>query len=319
MKRSLIALVLLASTAHAGDKDKADALFKHGKKLMEEKKYSDACEAFEQSMKLDPGIGTELNIARCYEEWGKLGRAYHSYKTAEKMAKDANDSRAGKIDELIEAIDSQVPRLTIHVTKDADTSSVTVDGNPVDNFSDAIVLDPGPHKIEYTNAAGAKKSKVVPIERGGSSEITLDLPSKEAKVDHTPPPPPPPKHVAATPDPGKNYRLGAYALGGAGVAAIGVSTYLTLAAKSKYNDALKTHCGGMTNNCDDIGLKDTHDARHQANIGTVVFIAGAAAIGGGVALYLLQPHAKPEQAEEAMYIVPSVAPDAAGVVFGGNF
>jgi tetratricopeptide (TPR) repeat protein len=319
MKRSLLALALLASTAHAGDKDKADVLFKQGKKLMAEKKYSDACDAFEQSMKLDPGIGTELNIARCYEEWGKLGRAFHAYKTAEKMAKDAGDARVGKIDELIQNLDPQVPRLTIHVQKDADTSSVTIDGQPVESVADAIVLDPGPHKIEYTNAAGARKSKVVSVELGGSSEITLDLPAKETKVDHTPPPPPP-KHVAETHDPGKAYRLGAYALGGTGVVAIGVSTYLTLAAKSKYNDALKAHCGGMTNNCDSIGLSETHDARHQANIATVVFLAGAAAIGGGVALYLLQPHAKPaEKPDEAMYIVPSVAPDAAGLVVGGSF
>lgn len=65
MKRILLALVAITSTAHAGDKGKADALFKHGKKLMDEKKYADACEAFEQSMKLDPQIGTELNVGRC--------------------------------------------------------------------------------------------------------------------------------------------------------------------------------------------------------------------------------------------------------------
>lgn len=321
MKRVILCILAIASVAHAGDKDKADALFKHGKKLMEEKKYSDACEAFEQSMKLDPGIGTELNIARCYEEWGKLGRAWRSYKAAEKMAKDANDSRAGKIDELIQQIDPQVPRLTIHVPKDADTSSVTVDGAAPESLADAIVLDPGPHKVEYTNAAGAKKSKVVPIERGGSSEINLDLPVKQAANDHTPPPPPPPhKAVAESPDPGRGYRIGAYVLGGTGIAAIGVSTYLTITAKSKYNDALKAHCGGMTNGCDDIGLRDTHDARHQANIGTVVFIGGAAAIAGGVVLYLLQPHATPaEKADEALYVVPAVAPDSAGVVFGGRF
>ena len=62
----------------------------------------------------------------------------------------------------------------------------------------------------------------------------------------------------------------------AGIAAIGVSSYLTLSARSKYNDALAAHCGGMTNGCDDVGLKDTHDARHQANIATIVFSVGLA-------------------------------------------
>lgn len=322
MKRVLFALVAITSTAHAGDKGKADALFKHGKKLMDEKKYADACEAFEQSMKLDPQIGTELNVGRCFEEWGKLGRALHAYQTAEKMAKEANDERTPKIDELITQLDSQVPRLTIHVPDGADTSSVTIDRERVESFSEPILLDPGPHTIAYTTATGKKKSKVVPLERGGSSEINLDLPVKQAAGEHTtttttPPPPPPPHVVDETPDPGRGYRIGAYALGGAGLAAIGVSTYLTISAKSKYNDGLKDHCGGMTNGCDDIGLKATHDARSQANTATIVFIAGAAAIGGGVALYLLAP--KAEKPEQAMYIVPSVAPDAAGVVFGGRF
>jgi hypothetical protein len=320
MKRVLLALVAIASTAHAGDKDKADALFKHGKKLMDEKKYSDACEAFEKSMKLDPQIGTELNVGRCYEEWGKLGSAFHAYKTAEKMAKDAGDARAPKITELIGELDPQVPRLTIHIPEGADTSTVTIDGDKVTSFDQPIVLDPGPHTVAYATSKGKKKSKVVPIERGGSSEINLDLPVKPAHTDDTTTTATTPvttPHVDEPADPGHGYRLGAYALGGAGLAAIGVSTYLTIAAKSKYNDALKDHCGGMTNGCDDIGLKDTHDARHQANIGTIVFIAGAAAIGGGVLLYVLQPQA--EKAEQAMYVVPSVAPDAAGLVFGGRF
>ena len=323
MKRLTIALLAVSSLAFAGDKEKADTLFKQGKKLMAEKKYSDACDAFEQSMKLDPGIGTELNIARCYEEWGKLGHAYKAYKAALKMAKDASDSRADKIEGLLNQLDPSVPRLTVHAPKDADTSSLRIDGAPVDDISEPIVLDPGPHKVEYAAAAGGTKSKTIPIEKGGSYEANLvDLPAKTTeKVDHTPPPPPPPppRHVAETPDPGKGYRLAAYGLGGAGIAAIGVSTYMTLSAKSKYNDALKTHCGGMTNACDSTGLTQTHDARHEANIATIVFSVGLAAVGGGVALYLLQPHATKTEKDEALYLVPSVSPDGAGVVVGGGF
>src|SRR5690348_17806381 len=41
----------------------------------------------------------------------------------------------------------------------------------------------------------------------------------------------PPPHVSEAPDPGKNFRLAAYGLGGAGVVAIGISSYMTLSAK----------------------------------------------------------------------------------------
>ena len=62
MKKLALISLLIASTALAGNKDKADSLFKQGKKLAAEKKYGEACPAFEQSMKLDPAIGTQLNI-----------------------------------------------------------------------------------------------------------------------------------------------------------------------------------------------------------------------------------------------------------------
>src|SRR5258706_1429797 len=116
------------------DKDKADQLFKQGKKLMAEKKYADACQAFEDSFKLDPGIGGELNVAKCYEEWGKLGRAFKAYSQAAKMAKDANDPRAPKIEELVTGIDKEVPRLTIKVSKGGDPKYVyaALDGQAVD-------------------------------------------------------------------------------------------------------------------------------------------------------------------------------------------
>src|SRR5215475_13444461 len=114
MKHSITLAVLVALGGQAvKDKDKADSLFKQGKKLMAEKRYAEACAAFEQSFKLDPGIGGELNIAKCYEEWGKVGRAYSAYQHAEQMAKETSDPREPKIHELVAGLESQVPKLTI--------------------------------------------------------------------------------------------------------------------------------------------------------------------------------------------------------------
>ncbi|HEY5945200.1 MAG TPA: hypothetical protein VIV40_06905, partial [Kofleriaceae bacterium] len=108
---TLLSIIALTSTAHADNKDKADALFKQGKKQMSEKRYADACDSFEKSYKLDPGIGAQLNIAKCYEEWGKIGRAFVSYQAAEKMAIDAKDDREAKIHERVVALEPNVPHL----------------------------------------------------------------------------------------------------------------------------------------------------------------------------------------------------------------
>src|SRR5690349_3185301 len=97
--RVAILFVLLAATqvAHADNKSEADALFKKAKKLHADKKYAEACPMFEKSDALDSGIGAKLNVAKCYEDWGMLARAYRWYADAEKMARDAGDKRASKI------------------------------------------------------------------------------------------------------------------------------------------------------------------------------------------------------------------------------
>ena len=330
---TMFSLLAFASAAHADNKDKADALFKQGKKLMGEKRYADACEAFEKSYKLDPGIGGQLNIGKCYEEWGKIGRAFIAYEAAEKMAKDAKDPREAKIHELVVALEPNVPHLTIKVPKDAPPDfKVTVDNRPPDKLGEPFVIDPGPHLVEWSVKGSPKRSKVVPLERGGDSEVTLDIPKPTDKPQKivggsapsgttgsgdpsggtgagsgTPPPPPPP---------GRNMRIGGIAMGAAGGLAIGISSFMTLSARGKYNDALDMYCGGMKDNCDTTGLEVTRDARSTANKATVVFIVGVALVGGGAALYFLAPKGPAEQ--QTVYLTPSVSPDGVGIVFGGN-
>jgi hypothetical protein len=79
------------------------------------------------------------------------------------------------------------------------------------------------------------------------------------------------------------------------------------------------YCGGMANTCDATGLEITHDARSTANTATIVFIVGAAMVGGGAALYFLAPHGPAANSEEqSVYLTPSVSPHGVGVVFGGT-
>src|SRR5689334_1434029 len=117
--RLAIAMIVcaLGGVAHA---DRADVLFKKGKKLLAEKHYAEACAAFEDSDRLDPGIGAKLNVARCYQEWGRLATAWRWFGDAERMAQSAKDDRAPKIHALIEQLDPDVPRLTVKLPPGAD-------------------------------------------------------------------------------------------------------------------------------------------------------------------------------------------------------
>jgi tetratricopeptide (TPR) repeat protein len=323
---ALVGLVMLGGTAAADNRAKADALFREGKRLMADKRYADACAAFEESVKLDPGIGGELNIGKCFEDWGKLGRALRSYQRAEAMAKDSKDPRLERIQKLIAQLEPTVPHLTLKVPPGADLADVTInlDGAPLDKgeLGSPQLVDPGPHLVEW-KVQDRKRSRVIPIERGGASEVMLELPTRPVE------PGSPAGHdehpVATTPvgsrspaaDPGRTRRYYAYGLGGAGGVAVVVSGLVTWSAKRKYDDALAKDCGGMTTTCDPAGLTATHAARHEANVATFVFLVGAGAIGAGAYLYFTAPHAGKRAESNALYLAPAISADGAGLVLGG--
>jgi hypothetical protein len=308
MRAAIAASIALciAAPAHA---DRADQLFKKGKKLLAEKRYAEACTAFEDSDRLDPGIGAKLNVAKCYQEWGKLATAWRWYSDAEAMASTARDERAKRIHAIIVELDATVPRLTIKLPPGAATDDLVIKLDGVDLALDAIGterrVDPGTHQLD-TVVAGVRTSKVVRVERGGASEITVELPRKARTAG--------PAIVA---DPGHTRRMVGLGTAGAGGAAIVISGIVTLRARDDYKHALDGHCAGASNMCDDIGLSVTHGARGRANIATVFTLLGVGAIAGGVYLYVTAP--KPMTREHALYLAPQLGPDGTGLVVGGAF
>ncbi|MBA3458358.1 MAG: tetratricopeptide repeat protein [Deltaproteobacteria bacterium] len=314
-----ISLTLVAALSSTVSADKADTLFKKAKKLLSEKRYAEACKTFEEVVKLDKtALGGLLNAGKCYEEWGRLARAYDWYEKAQVIAAEQKDDRADKIKALVEELDTNVPRLTLKITDGADLqvlASITLDGKPFDQglLGSEIRVDPGPHVIEYI-VDGKKKKKMVPVERGGSSEILLDLPKGKPIPDGPEDKDKDPVVPEAPTPPGRNQRIAGIVVGSAGVVAVGVASALTLSARGKWKDAIDEHCMGSTSMCDPTGLDITADARSRANKMTIVAIVGGAAIIGGVVLYLTAP-----SSETAVRITPVVTDDGAAVFLGGGF
>lgn len=313
MKLAIIIACSLAASSAAAE-SKVDALFKQGKQQLAEKKFAEACATFEEVDKLEPGIGAKLNVARCYEDWEKLAVAYRWYEDAQKMAIETKDKRAAKIKELIEALDVDVPRLTIKLPPKIDPASAAVqlDGKPfpVDKLGQEQRVDPGKHEIDYM-AGKSAKTKTVKLERGAASEVELPF---DATAISKNPEPPPGKPDAGGPSKRKLYGIIA---GGSGVALLGVSGVLTLTARSNYNDALKSECMGETDLCSPRGVKITGNAKSRANIATVVGGVGLAAVATGVILYLTAPKPSPEK--RTVYVTPTVDDGGASVIVGGRF
>src|SRR5258708_37292521 len=72
-----LAFATVMSTAHAqNDPVAARTLFDEGRKLLADGKYDAACPKLEESQRLDPGMGTLVNLAECWEHIGRTALAW---------------------------------------------------------------------------------------------------------------------------------------------------------------------------------------------------------------------------------------------------
>jgi hypothetical protein len=82
----------------------AEALFEHGRALVERGETAAACPMFEESQRLDPAVGTLLWLADCYASEGQTPSALVVFKEAAAAAARTHDRRLAvalaKVDEL---------------------------------------------------------------------------------------------------------------------------------------------------------------------------------------------------------------------------
>ena len=315
-------------TARAQESSRAQALFDDGKRLMGEGKFADACPKLAASQKLDPGAGTLMNLATCYEKNGQLASAWATYKDAAAASRssghaDWETAARGRADKL----QPDLARLVVNVPKESRVAGLVVerDGTPLDpaELSTPMPIDSGAHTIRAS--APGKKSWSTPITVGGPrTSSTVSVPALEAEGGSGAAPLPPGGDRNITPKPtgdeGSTQRLVGLVAGGAGIVGLGLGTVFGLKAKSTYNDAVSS-CNA-DHQCTQSGLDKADDASSQATVSTISFIAGGVLLAGGAVLYLTAPRAAPTtgSAAPARKVHVSLGgPGVAGMTLGGAF
>src|ERR1700712_1639874 len=123
----IAAIIVATGRAHA-QAAAADALFDSARTAMAKGDFAAACEQFRASDKLDPALGTELNLAECEEQRGHLASAWALYRTAgEQLAE--KDERLALAHARASALERRVPKLTLSLAPGAPKGTSVRDGS----------------------------------------------------------------------------------------------------------------------------------------------------------------------------------------------
>ncbi len=312
----------------------ATALFDEGRKLMGERRWSEACPKLAESQRLAPSGGTLLNLADCYEHTGQTASAWAAWKD---VAARAN--AAGKADvekralARAAALDASLARLTIAVDPGSDVAGLEVkrDGVAVGHaeFGAAIPVDPGPHVVEAS--APNKKPLSLRVDVAPKqTDARVPLALEDAPA---PAPAPVPAGVSGAPAPGETgaapaagppataggsgMRTAGIIVGLAGLAGVGVGTAFGLVAMSKNNDALQPQNCRTQSLCTPAGLSLTSDAKNAATVSDIGFVAGGLLVATGAVLVLVAPSSSAPST--GLRVTPLVAASGGGIAVDGGW
>ncbi len=277
-------LAALPSTANADDPNEAaESLFQEARRLVDAKRYTEACPKLLASYKLAPAVGTLLNLADCYERTGQIANAWVRFNEAILLAQ-----RLGRADrektatERALRLEPRVVKLTI--TRPDPNVEVKVDGYVVSPNDRDVPIDSGVHTIDASAQGKKPFAKTIDVpERAGS--LTVEIPALEADATSA-------SSSSAAERP-RNSSSAQVTLGIVGMSLGGVGvvlgTVFGLGASSKWS-ASKEHCSGL--DCDQAGVDLAASAKTAGTMSTVSFIAGGVLFASGVVLVLTAPKSR---------------------------
>jgi hypothetical protein len=257
-----------AQEGDSGDEVAAEQLFVEGRALMQRAQYEAACPKLQASFDLDPASGTQINLARCYEELGRLATAWRHYREAsDRAVRDGNTARAQVARKLAAELEPRLPRLVITV-RAAEVPELVVrrDGVsvPAALLGTPVYVDPGAHEVTATAPGRAPFSATFTAVEATTSTVEVPVLAPAAPAVSGAPVPPAPDRVLAPGAPG--VRPGPGAAPAAGVSDRGGPT------------------PGPADRVDARRAAPRSGARHRRVAGLVTGGAGLAVLGLGLGL-----------------------------------
>jgi hypothetical protein len=317
----------------------ARALFREARSLMDHERYEQACPKLEESLRLDYGMGTQFNLAHC---WEKLGRTASAWGAFLDVAAAANREGQGKREsaarERATALEAKLTRLRIDVRSPVDGLTVTRSGEEVGRAvcGEAMPVDPGSQHVEASAPGKKPWSKDIEV-TGVGKTARVEVPSLEDIEPAIPEPEPMPQTEAPMQAVGEDTggggmsggRLaGTLLLAGVGAGGVVTGVIFGLKTNSETEKAQQLCNGGPDgNDCDSMDpadeeaeMYDHRDKAKQARtISYVAFGAGGAALIGSAVLWLTAPSGRSGGESAGLQMKPTLAPGLASLTLRGTF
>lgn len=293
-----------AAEVTAGQRATAEALFQQAVELMEQKKFSQACDQFAASQELDPALGTTLYLADCYEQIGKTASAWALFQEAADGARRANQSDREQIaNERAANLKLRLSKLELRVPATHRVPGLELRINdeivPAASWNTGMPVDPGKTRVE-ARAPGKKPWSVeVTVAVGPSSQVVevgelVDAPQSMSTDSASVL-----SEKLAPHDPGATQRTIGYVIGAVGVVGLAVGGYFGYHAMD-LNKQSKAQCrADDPNACTSEGAATRSDAQSAATISTISSISGGVLVGTGLTLVLTAPSAHSSRAGSA--------------------
>jgi hypothetical protein len=341
----LVSVICLSSAQPAQAKSSsaaARALFREARALMDKGRFAQACPKLEESLRLDDGIGTQFNLAHCWEQIGRTASAWGLFLDVAAAASAAQQrKREAAARARADALEPNLTRVLIQVAEPVpDGLVVTRAGEEVGrgSWGAAVPVDPGPVQVE-ANAPG-RLPWATEVEAIGKAEtVTVSVPVLQLEKVEVPVEV---QLAAEEPAPERNDSGTGISTGRAvtstvfavlGVGGVITGTIFGLKANSETAAARELCTGGESgavcmrdagfdNGAAEMSELEEHrkNADRAALIGYVGWGVGAASLLGSALILLTAPSGgEPDDESAALRLDPLFAPGFVGTGLSGEF
>lgn len=304
---ALVATCLAGVASAEGAPSDADHIFDQGRKAADRGDYAEACRLFTSSFRLDPAIGTLLNLGDCSHHQGLLQDAFDYYDAARSRMKDTDD-RLPLLLERLRRLEQDGGRLALHLAKGAPPGTVvTLDdvvfdakaGTPyrVSKGTHVILVTAVGHRgSRYTLEVSAGETK--DLEIGPGEELEAVLPGA-------------PVTEVETRSSGRALRIAGLGTLAVGVAGLWTGSLAGVVALERKREQSR-NCDAQ-NACNSQGLDAAESGARWATVSTVALAVGAGVALVGTTMFVLGLSRGATKTTTALHV------GLGSVVLGGTF